>query len=279
MLTQPDRPAGRGMRSTPGAVKRLAQAHGLDVFQPETLRDAPDRARISAARPDALVVAAYGLILPPAVLEAAPLGAINIHASLLPRWRGAAPIQRALMAGDRETGISIMRMDAGLDTGPVLAQERVPIGSEDDAQTLHDRLAALGARMIVAALSDLAAGRAHAVPQPEAGATYARKIAKSDAHIDWQADARGIERQVRALRPHPGAVTRWRGEALKIWDVRCEPAPGAPGTVLRVGHEGIVVACGNGSLRVLQLQRAGGKRLAAGEFLRGCPIAVGERLQ
>lgn len=279
MLTQPDRPAGRGMRSAPGAVKRLALARGLEVFQPETLRDAPSLARIAAARPDALAVAAYGLILPPATLEAAPHGAINIHASLLPRWRGAAPIQRALMAGDRETGITIMRMDAGLDTGPMLAQERVPIACEDDAQTLHDRLAALGARMLVVALSNLEAGRAHAVPQPESGATYARKITKNDTQIDWQGDAGGIERLVRALRPHPGAVTRWRGEALKIWAARCEPVPGAPGTVLRAGTEGIVVACGKGSLRVLELQRAGGRRLAAGEFLRGCPIAVGECLQ
>ena len=279
MLTQPDRPAGRGMRSAPGAVKRLALARGLEVFQPETLRDVPSLARIAAARPDALAVAAYGLILPPAALDVAPHGAINIHASLLPRWRGAAPIQRALMAGDRETGITIMRMDEGLDTGPMLAQERVPIACEDDAQTLHDRLAVLGARMIVVALSDLAAGRAHAVPQPQSGATYARKITKNDTQIDWQGDVGGIERLVRALRPHPGAVTRWRGEALKIWAARCEPVPGAPGTVLQAGNEGLVVACGKGSLRVLELQRAGGRRLAAGEFLRGCPIAIGERLQ
>jgi methionyl-tRNA formyltransferase len=279
VLTQPDRPAGRGMRSAPGAVKRLALARGLEVFQPETLRDARSLARIAAARPDALAVAAYGLILPPAALDAAPHGAINIHASLLPRWRGAAPIQRALMAGDRETGITIMRMDAGLDTGPMLAQERVPIACEDDAQTLHDRLAALGARMIVVALSNLAAGREHAAPQPESGATYARKITKIDTQIDWQGDAGGIERLVRALRPHPGAVTRWRGEALKIWAARCEPVPGAPGTVLQAGNDGIVVACGKGSLRALELQRAGGRRLAVGEFLRGCLIAVGERLQ
>ena len=267
------------MRSAPGAVKRLALARGLEVFQPESLGDRPGVARIAAARPDALVVAAYGLILPPALLDVAPLGAINIHASLLPRWRGAAPIQRALLAGDRETGITIMRMDAGLDTGPILAQERLAIEASDDAQTLHDKLAALGARMIVAALSDLAAARPHAVPQPETGATYARKITKNDSQIDWQLDAGGIERLVRALRPHPGAVTHWRGEALKIWAVRCEPAPGAPGMVLQAGNEGVVVACGTGSLRVLELQRAGGRRLAAGEFLRGCPIAVGERLQ
>lgn len=279
VLTQPDRPAGRGMRLAPSAVKQVALARGLELFQPESLRDAPSLARIAAAKPDVLVVAAYGLILPPAALDTAPLGAINIHASLLPRWRGAAPIQRALLAGDRETGITIMRMGAGLDTGPMLAQERVPIADEDDAQTLHDKLSALGARMIVAALTDLAAGRARAVPQPESGATYARKITKHDAQIDWRTDAGQIERQVRALRPSPGAVAHWRGEAMKIWGARCEAARGAPGTVLAADAAGILVACGEGALRVLQLQRAGGNRLDAAAFLRGFPVAAGERLQ
>ena len=267
------------MRLAHSAVKQVALARGLELFQPESLRDASSLARIAAAGTDALVVAAYGLILPNAALDAAPLGAINIHASLLPRWRGAAPIQRALLAGDRETGITIMRMDAGLDTGPILAQERVPITDEDDAQALHDKLAALGARMIVAALADLAAGRARAVPQLEPRATYARKITKRDAQIDWRSDAGQIERQVRALRPSPGAVTHWRGEAMKIWAARCEAARGVPGTVLAAGDAGILVACGEGALRVLQLQRAGGNRLAAAAFLRGLPIAAGERLQ
>jgi methionyl-tRNA formyltransferase len=267
------------MRATASAVKELARARGLELFQPDTLRDSSSQACIQAARADVIVVAAYGLILPPPVLDAAPLGALNIHASLLPRWRGAAPIQRALLAGDRETGISIMRMDAGLDTGPILAQETVAIDADDDAQTLHDKLAALGARMIVAALAEVAAGRVRPVPQPAAGATYARKISKSEARIDWQSDAAQIERMVRALRPHPGAAGQWRGEALKLWRARRDTQNGVPGTVLRAGDDGIVIACGEGSLRVLELQRAGGRRLAAGEFLRGCPIAAGERFQ
>lgn len=279
MLTQPDRPAGRGMRPSAGAVKQLARARALELFQPETLRDAAALARIAAAKPDALVVAAYGLILPQAVLDASLLGALNIHASLLPRWRGAAPIQRALLAGDRETGVTIMRMDAGLDTGPVLAQASVAIEAQDDAQTLHDKLAALGARMIVSALVDAAAGHARAVPQSESGVTYARKIDKQETGIDWRVSAAEVERLVRALRPSPGAATHLHGETLKIWRSHAEDASGAPGTVLESGPGGIVVACGTGALRIVELQRAGGKRLAADAFLRGCPIPAGERLQ
>lgn len=279
MLTQPDRPAGRGMRPSAGAVKQLARARALELFQPETLRDAAALARIAAAKPDALVVAAYGLILPQAVLDASLLGALNIHASLLPRWRGAAPIQRALLAGDRETGVTIMRMDAGLDTGPVLAQASVAIEAQDDAQTLHDKLAALGARMIVCALVDAAAGHARAVPQSESGVTYARKIDKQETGIDWRVSAAEVERLVRALRPSPGAATHLHGETLKIWRSHAEDASGAPGTVLESGPGGIVVACGTRALRIVELQRAGGKRLAADAFLRGCPIPAGERLQ
>lgn len=267
------------MRPSASAVKTLALSRGLELFQPETLRDEGTHARIRAASPDVLVVAAYGLILPQVVLDAAPLGALNIHASLLPRWRGAAPIQRALLAGDVETGITIMRMDSGLDTGPMLAQEAVAIHDDDDAQTLHDRLAELGARMIVAALAAVAAGATLPILQPATGATYARKIGKADAQIDWQADAARIERLVRALRPHPGASTRRRGESLKIWTARRELAHGVPGTVLDAGGAGIVVACGDGALRVTELQRPGSKRLNASDFLRGCPIAPGERLQ
>ena len=213
------------------------------------------------------------------MLDAAPLGALNIHASLLPRWRGAAPIQRALLAGDRETGVTIMRMEAGLDTGPMVAQARVTIDADDDAQTLHDKLAELGAQMIVAALADAAAGQAHAVPQPEAGVTYARKIDKRETGIDWRSPAADVERLVRALRPAPGAAARWCGEMLKIWRARIETASGAPGSVLEAGRHGLLVACGTDALRVLELQRAGGKRLAADVFLRGCAIEAGERLQ
>lgn len=274
VLTQPDRAAGRGLRPAASPVKRLALEHGLEVFQPATLRDPAAQARIAAAGPELLVVAAYGLILPPAVLGVAP--ALNIHASLLPRWRGAAPIQRALLAGDAESGITLMRMDAGLDTGPMLAQERVPIAPDDDAQSLHDKLAALGARMIVRALA--AGSLPDGTAQPADGVTYARKIEKRDAIVDWSLPAAVIERQVRALRPAPGAATSVRGDALKIWRAATRSARGTPGSVLAAGDDGVLVACGEDALLLTELQRAGGKRLAAAAFLRGFPLAPGERL-
>lgn len=249
------------------------------MFQPASLREAAAQARIASAKPDFLVVAAYGLILPQTVLDIAAGGALNIHASLLPRWRGAAPIQRALLAGDAETGITIMRMDAGLDTGPMLAQARTPIGPDDDAQTLHDELATLGARMIVAALADAAAGRLREVPQPQDGVTYARKIDKREAEMDWNCSAAELERQVRALRPMPGATTRLRGEMLKIWRAQLRSAHGVAGKVLAASDEGVLVACGEGALLLTELQRAGGRRLDAAQFLRGCAIAAGERMQ
>jgi methionyl-tRNA formyltransferase len=279
VLTQPDRPAGRGMKPASSPVKRLALARGLEIFQPPTLKNDAAVARLAASRPEVLVVAAYGLILPVRVLEIPRLGAINIHASLLPRWRGAAPIQRALLAGDRETGISIMQMDAGLDTGPVLSRHSLAIEDDDDAQSLHDKLAALGAQAIVAALADLQAGRATPVPQPDSGATYARKIGKEDIELDWSRPCAELERRVRALRPAPGARSLLRGETLKLWSVRCVPDSGSPaGTVLRSGSEGVLVACGEGALLVTELQRAGGSRLRAADFLRGCPMLAGERL-
>ena len=278
MLTQPDRPSGRGLHSAPGAVKKLALERGLEVFQPQTLKDASALDRIAAARPEVLVVAAYGLLLPPRALAIAPQGALNIHASLLPRWRGAAPIQRALLAGDRETGITIMQMDAGLDTGPMLSRHPLAIAAEDDAQTLHDKLAALGAEAVVRALAELAAGRAKPLPQPAAGASYAQKISKDEAEIDWNQPCEEIERRLRALRPSPGARTRLRGEALKLWRARCAAGSGAPGAVLASGADGVLVACGEGALLVNELQRAGGTRLAAADFLRGCPIGTGEIL-
>jgi len=278
VLTQADRPAGRGLRPVASAVKRLALARGLQLFQPETLKDSAAHAPIAAARADCLVVAAYGLILPQRVLDIAPRGALNIHASLLPRWRGAAPIQRALLAGDTMTGISIMRVEAGLDTGPVLMQRGLPIAPDDDAQTLHDKLAALGAEMIVVALDEIARGRSRAVAQPAAGVTYAHKIGKADSIIAWKAPAAQIERAVRALRPAPGAATVWRDTPVKVWRARVTDARGTPGTVLEASAAGIVVACGDGALRVTELQRAGGKRLATAEFLRGQSIEPGERL-
>jgi methionyl-tRNA formyltransferase len=266
------------MRPVASPVKQLALARGLELFQPETLKDGATQACIASARADCLVVAAYGLILPPPILRLAPHGALNIHASLLPRWRGAAPIQRALLAGDPQTGISIMQMEAGLDTGPLLAQQAMPIAPEDDAQTLHDKLAVLGAQMIVATLEDIARGRVHAVPQPAAGVTYAHKIGKGDAAIDWNASAVQIERAIRALRPAPGASTTLHGTALKLWRAGVADARGAPGSVLEASPAGILVACGDGALRVTELQRAGGKRLAAADFLHGQRIDPGERL-
>ena len=278
VLTQPERPAGRGLRAAPGAVKRLALERGLALLEPATLKDAGALARLAAARPEALVVAAYGLILPPAVLEAAPHGALNIHASLLPRWRGAAPIQRALLAGDRETGVSIIKLDVGLDTGPLLAQRRLAIAPDEDARSLHERLAALGSEMIVATLDAVARGTARLVPQPQEGATYARKLEKSECEIDWSASAVQIERKVRALRPQPGAQSHWRGTRLKLWRARPVAQSGAAGTVLAAGPQELVIACGEGALAVSELQRAGGRRLAVPEFLRGARLERGERL-
>jgi methionyl-tRNA formyltransferase len=267
------------MRPAVSAVKRLALSRELEVFQPESLRDQAARARIAAARPDFLVVAAYGLILPQAVLDIPAHGALNIHASLLPRWRGAAPIQRALLAGDAETGITIMQMDAGLDTGPIVLQRRIAIAADEDSQTLHDKLAALGAQMIVAAIAEAAAGRARSVPQPAAGATYAPKIAKREAEIDWSLPAVQIERTVRAMRPSPGAAAMLDGAVLKLWRAKLADASGEPGRVLDAGPRGVLVACGQGALLVEELQRAGGRRLHAADFLRGVALAPGARLE
>jgi methionyl-tRNA formyltransferase len=276
VLTQPDRPAGRGLRALASPVKRFALAHSIPVLQPVSLKAAHEIEDVRKLRPDALVVAAYGLLLPAPWLEVAKHGAINIHASLLPRWRGAAPIARALLAGDRETGISIMRMDAGLDTGPVLLQRRIAIAANDDAGTLHEKLATLGAEAIVVALSEVAAGRAQATPQPVEGVTYAAKIDKRDTRLDWLRAAFELERAVRAFRPAPGAFALLKGEALKIWRARALDASGVPGTVLEAGQE-LVVACGQGALAISELQRAGGRRLSAEDFLRGRAVAPGAR--
>jgi methionyl-tRNA formyltransferase len=276
VLTQPDRPAGRGMRAVPSAVKRLAVQRALPVFQPQTPNAPEALERLRAARPSALVVAAYGLLLPQPILDLAPLGAINIHASLLPRWRGAAPIQRALLAGDRETGVSIMQMDAGLDTGAVLAQRRIAVAADDDAGTLHDKLAALGAEAIVEALSELEAGRLRPVAQPREGVTYAPKLDKREALVDWTRPAVELERAVRAFRPAPGAYTLLDKEPLKLWRARVVQGGGAPGTLLRADVT-LIVACGHAALEIEELQRAGGRRIAAAEFLRGRVLAPGTR--
>ena len=279
VLTQPDRASGRGLRLVPSAVKALALQHGLALYQPARLNDADTRARLGAVAADAMVVAAYGLILPEPILNITRLGAINIHASLLPRWRGAAPIQRAILAGDARTGVSIMQMDRGLDTGPVFAAESVAIAAEDDSASLHDKLAQLGARLIVAVLAQLERGPLIAVAQPPDGASYAAKIAKAEAEIDWNESAQAIERKVRAFNPQPGASTSLRNAPLKIWRAGMSDASGTPGTVLQADAGGIVVACGAGSLCIRELQRAGGKRLNAAQFLAGVPLACGARLR
>ena len=276
VLTQPDRPAGRGMSLQPGAVKQLALAHGLALHQPTSLKTNDARQPILEAAPEVMVVAAYGLILPQAVLELPVHGCINIHASLLPRWRGAAPIQRALLAGDGETGITIMQMDAGLDTGPVLFARQLLISPGETAATLHDKLAALGANLIVEVLARLQRGELSPVAQATDGATYAAKVDKAEARIDWCKPALELERAVRAFDPYPVAACQLDGVPLKIWRACAESAGGQPpGTVLASGADGIVVACGEGSLRITELQRAGGRRLNAAEFLRGTPVLPG----
>jgi methionyl-tRNA formyltransferase len=274
VLTQPDRPAGRGMALQPSAVKKAALALGCEIFQPPTLRDAAAQARIAAAGADVMVVAAYGLILPQAVLDLPRFGCVNIHASLLPRWRGAAPIQRALLAGDTETGVCIMQMEAGLDTGPVLLREALAIAPDDTAGSLHDRLAGLGARLAVAALAGLPMP---AQPQAEVGVTYAHKIDKAEATIDWSRPAAEIDRQVRAFAPAPGAQAMLGGHGVKIWKAHPVAGSGESGTILAVDRDGIVVACGSGALAVSELQKAGGKRLPVRQFLAGHALAAGDR--
>jgi methionyl-tRNA formyltransferase len=277
VLTQPDRPSGRGLKTNASPVKQLAQDRHLPVIQPATLKETQTQQVLRAVGADLMVVAAYGLILPPAVLDIPSLGAINIHASLLPRWRGAAPIPRALLAGDPETGISIIRLDAGLDTGPVLLQQAIAIEDEDDAGSLHDRLAELGAKLVVEALGLLEEGRLEPTPQPAQGATYAPKLDKSEARIDWTRPAVEIWRKIRAFNPFPGALARFDGEDVKIWRAQLAMTDGTPGEILAFGDQGILVACGQGSVQILELQRAGARRLAAGEFLRGQRLNPGER--
>jgi methionyl-tRNA formyltransferase len=287
VLTQPDRPAGRGMKLQASPVKQFAVEHGIAVAQPHSLRldgkypeeAAAARAALEAAQPDVMVVAAYGLILPQWVLDLPRLGCLNIHASLLPRWRGAAPIHRAVEAGDAETGVTIMQMDAGLDTGDMLLVERLPIAAEDSTGVLHDKLAVLGGRLIVEALELAACGGLKRTPQPTEGVNYAHKIEKQEAQVDWAQPAAVIARRIRAFNPFPGASTSWQGEAVKLWQAQVdEPvrtSGQAPGTVLAADGNGIVVQCGQGLLRLTELQRAGGKRLAVAEFLRGQALAAG----
>jgi len=283
VLTQPDRPAGRGMKLHASPVKAFAQEHGFDIAQPRSLRldgkfaddAALARTALIAARPEVLVVAAYGLILPPWLLDLPRLGCLNIHASLLPRWRGAAPIHRAIEAGDAATGITIMQMDAGLDTGDMLLREALPIAGDDSTASLHDKLAPLGGRLIVEALELAACGGLVRRAQPAEGVSYAHKIDKAEAAIDWRDAAAVIERRLRAFDPFPGATATLGGETIKCWRGRVVSGAGAPGVVLAVGDDGVTVACGDAALRLTELQRAGGKRLPAAQFLQGQSIAAG----
>lgn len=270
---QPPRPAGRGKKPRPSPVQARAKTLGLPVRHPETLRDKAAQAEFAAWDADVAVVVAYGLILPQPVLDAPRHGCLNIHASLLPRWRGAAPIQRAIMAGDDETGVSIMQMEAGLDTGPVLLCEAVPIGAEDTAGDLHDRLSALGARLIVQALASL--DTLTPQPQPDAGVTYADKIDKTEARIDWTAPAQVVDAHIRGLSPFPGAWTEIGGERVKLLASRLAGGQGTPGEVL---DDALTVACGEGAVQILRLQRAGRAAQDADAFLRGMPLPPGTRI-
>ena len=283
VLTQPDRPAGRGLKLHASPVKTFALEHGFPVTQPRSLRldgKFPDEAAIGhdallAAKPDVLVVAAYGLILPQWVLDLPRLGCLNIHGSLLPRWRGAAPIHRAIEAGDARTGITIMQMDAGLDTGDMLLAESIAIAPDDTTASLHAKLAPLGGRLIARALELAACGGLMRQPQPTEGITYAHKIDKAEAAIDWREPAAVIERRLRAFEPFPGATGMLDTEVIKCWHGTVVDGAGAPGEVLTVDDAGITVACGEGALRLTELQRAGGKRLRASQFLQGTPLAAG----
>jgi methionyl-tRNA formyltransferase len=280
VLTQPDRPAGRGMKMVSSEVKRLALSHGLSVLQPATLRDADVVNSIASLGADAMIVAAYGLILPPEVLSVFQYGCINIHASVLPRWRGAAPIQQALLAGDRESGVSIMRMEEGLDTGPVFTIERIRIESRDTSSTLHDKLAGLGAQSIVRALAGIESGSLHAAPQSADGITYAHKITREQARIDWKLPAVELDRAVRAFNPFPAAFSFFDEQVVKVWDAEiASGSPAEPGEIVAVSDAGIVVACGSGALCLTRLQRPGGKQLPAAEFLRGFPVRSGQRFE
>nr|VFK21173.1 MAG: methionyl-tRNA formyltransferase [Candidatus Kentron sp. LPFa] len=271
VYTQPDRPVGRGRKIASSPVKQLAARHHLPVYQPETLRDGAAWHVLRELAPDVLVVAAYGLILPPQALEIPHYGCINVHASLLPRWRGAAPIQRAILAGDRETGVSIMRMEEGLDTGPVLGKIPCPIEAEDTAGSLHDRLAALGATALMDALRDMEAGRGDSIPQDHARATYARRIVKAEGELDWNRTALELERQVRAFVPWPIAYTRFDSQTLRVWksSVVASNENASPGTVIASSPLGIDIAARKGALRLLTVQKAGAKPISVANFLNG----------
>jgi methionyl-tRNA formyltransferase len=278
VLTQPDRPSGRGMQLQPSPVKQLALQHSLPVLQPPSLKDAASQDELAAYAADVMVVAAYGLILPQAVLQLPRHGCLNIHASLLPRWRGAAPVQRAILAGDAETGITIMQMDAGLDTGDMLLKKSCPIAPDDTSQTLLDKLSALGAEAIIEALPLLGQNRLTRVQQDNAQATYAAKLSKSEAQIDWTRDAEQIARAVRAYNPFPVAITNLNAVPVKIWKASVHAGlSGEPGTVLSLDKSGIIVACGKDALCLEVLQRPSAKAMNASQFVQGFAVHSGDR--
>lgn len=278
MLTQPDRPSGRGMQLTASPVKQLAVKNGISVMQPVSLKDQATQELIKQLNADVMVVAAYGLLLPKAVLELPHYGCLNIHASLLPRWRGAAPIQRALQSGDSETGITIMQMDVGLDTGAMLLRSSCPITEVENAQTLHDKLSELGASSILEVLHRLPLG-IEAVEQDNDLASYAAKLQKNEAPIDWHNDASAIERTIRAFNPYPLSNFKHEQIVIKVWQASVQYKQGSPGEVLQVDKQGITVACGKDAIRLEALQKPGGKAQPVAQFIQACPIKVGDVLR
>ncbi len=282
VVTQPDKPKGRELKLQASPVKILAEKLGLPVFQPARARDEKFIGELRGLNPDLVVVVAYGQILPPAILDLPAFGCVNVHTSLLPKYRGAAPIQRAIAEGEAETGVTIMKMDPGLDTGPVLSMRRTPIQSEDNSQTLHDRLAGLGAELLLETLPAYVSGRITPQPQPAEGATYAAKIKKEDGQIDWQLSAEQIWNRLRAFTPWPGVFTfipaGSKLQLLKIWKAEVVNLSGRAGGVLMADKTGVVIGCGQNALRILEMQREGGKRLAAEAFLAGYPLKPGDQL-
>lgn len=282
VVTQPDQPKGRGMKLQASPVKEIALAAGIPVLQPHRARDEAFLGQLREFAPELIAVAAYGQILPASVLELPKHGCLNVHTSLLPRYRGASPIQRAILNGDTETGVTIMKMDAGMDTGDIVAQERTPIAPEDTAATLNDRLAVIGAELLVKVIPRYVRGELKPHPQPAEGVSYAPKIRKEEGRIDWTQPARVIVNHVRGMNPWPGAFTQWPGSSgpvlLKIWEAEATGRQSEPGVVLQAGRDGIVVGCGEGALKIRSLQKEGGRRLMAQEFLAGNPLRAGEKL-
>ena len=282
VVTQPDRPKGRELNLTPSAVKGAALRLHLPVFQPERARNEDFISELRGLQPDLIVVAAYGQILPPAILDLPRYGCLNVHTSLLPKYRGAAPIQWAILNGDPETGVTIMKMDAGMDTGPILTQQATPVRADDNSQTLHDRLAKIGAELLLATVRDFLAGKIAARPQPADGASHARKITREDGRMDWTKTAGELLNRIRAFTPWPGVFTFMPGKPephlLKIREAEATGGAGQPGQILAADKSGIVVACGNGALRISTLQREGGRPMSAGEFLTGHRLTPGDKL-